>query len=87
MNSAAHPAVRLVTTFERVLLLQAWEAHMPVSQLSMGVISESFPELIKIGNSIDGFRHATLGSDNMFIKVVMHPIEKLHQTGLCQILV
>ena len=63
---------------EIVALLQALDAHTPVSQLSMGIINESFPVPSMTGSSLDGFRHAaTFGLEEMLIKVVMHPIEKL----------
>ena len=78
MKSDAHPAVRLVTTAERVSLLQAWDAHMPVSQRLMGAIIESFPVETRMGSNIDGFKHAaTSGFFEMLVNVKMHPLERL----------
>ena len=82
-NSAAQLSVRLLTTAERVLLLQAREAHTPVSQLSKGSTIESvpLPALNRMGSSIDGFRHAmTSGLEDMLINFVVHPSENLPPT-------
>jgi len=77
-HSAEHPAVTLLTRAVRAVSLQAGCAHMPDTQASTGLITESapFPAPIKMGIRRLGARQLAIsGLLATVINVLMHPIE------------
>lgn len=76
-NSAAQPAVALVTMAESVALLQEGAAQRLVNQLLIGSTTDVFPA-VAMGMREDGLKHAAApGFVAMAAKALVQPAESL----------